>query len=209
MRPAAVITVACAFSAGLVASSIVDLRAHAQEGAPAVPPDMEQAWAEYAALGKPGPQHKALDRFVGRWDVATTLTMPGMDPVTSEGAATNEWVLDGRYIMTRQSGSMMGQPFTGIGFFGFDNYKNKFVQTWCDSMTTAFAYSEGEAAPDGSAYIFHGTMDEPMMKMHDRTAKYFIRIESDDRHIFEIHDPGLELMGMPTKVVEMVYTRAK
>lgn len=203
------IVAACAFCAGLAASSLFSVSAVAQgEGAPPMPPEMQEMWDDYAQLGEPGPKHEMLDRFVGAWDVTTTMSMPGMEPMVTEGTATIEWALNGRWLITRQSGTMMGQPYEGMGMMGHDNYKNRFVQTWCDSMTTAFYYSEGEAAPDGGVYFFSGAMDEPMMNMHDRTANYIIRVESDDRHVFEIHDPALEVAGMPTKVVEMVYTRA-
>lgn len=209
MRRVTIAAVACAFCAGLAASSLFSVPAAAQdEGAPPIPADMQEMWAEYMALGEPGPKHEMLDRFVGEWTVTTTISMPGVEPMVSEGTATTEWAMDGRWLVTKQSGTMMGRPYQGMGVMGHDNYKNRFVQTWCDSMSTAFAYSEGEAAPDGSAFFFSGTMDEPMMRMHDRAATYIIRVESDDRHVFEIHDPALEIGGMPTKVVEMVYTRA-
>ena len=46
-------------------------------------------------------------------------------------------ILGGRYLEQRYEGTMMGQPFSGIGVTGFDNYKKKFVSTWVDSMGTA------------------------------------------------------------------------
>lgn len=211
MRAATISAIAGAFAAGVIATAFVNVRAVAQQDeAPAgMPADMEKMWAEYAKLGEPGDKHRMLDRFVGDWTVTTTMSMPGMEPMVSEGTSTVAWAMDGRWLISKQSGTMMGQPYQGMGLMGHDNFKNRFVQTWCDSMSTAFYYSEGEATPDGSVFFFSGTMDEPMMQMHDRTANYIYRIESDDRYVFEIHDAAMQIAGMSTKVVEMVYERVK
>jgi hypothetical protein len=42
---------------------------------------------------------------------------------------------------------------------------------------------------------------------HGKTIKYVTRIVNNDKHMFEIHDLSIEEPN--TKVMEMVYTRAK
>jgi hypothetical protein len=49
-------------------------------------------------------------------------------------------------------------------------------------------------------------MDEPATGEKDKPVKYFHRVLTPDKHVFEIHDVAL---GANSKVMEMSYTRKK
>ena len=96
--------------------------------------------------GTPGPAHKVLDALAGEWNVESRWWMaPDAPPAESKGTSKRHWALGGRYVQEEFSGEMMGAPFQGIGFTGYDNMKKKYVGVWMDSMSTAMFTTEGTA----------------------------------------------------------------
>jgi hypothetical protein len=41
-------------------------------------------------------------------------------------------VLGGRFVEQRYAGNFMGQPFSGLGYTGYDNYRKKYIGSWMD-----------------------------------------------------------------------------
>src|SRR5438034_10300694 len=83
---------------------------------------MMEAWAKVAA---PGEAHRWLEPVVGTWDAKITMWMaPGAPPQESTGTSENKWVLGGRFVEQRYEGKCMGQPFSGLGYTGHDNFKH-------------------------------------------------------------------------------------
>src|ERR1043165_7932011 len=108
--------------------------------------DMQKAMMEaWMKASTPGDAHKKLDNMVGTWDVTVKSWMaPGEPPMESTGTAMNQWVLGGRWMEEKFTGSFMGMPFQGIGYTGYDNIKKQYVGTWMDNMTTAMMGSRGK-----------------------------------------------------------------
>ena len=98
-------------------------------GMPEMTPETMEMMAKWQKTTVPGQHHQALGAMVGEWTTLTKIWMggPGTPPMESTGTSTIEWALGGRYIKEITSGTMMGQPFDGIGFTGYDNYKNMYV----------------------------------------------------------------------------------
>lgn len=114
-------------------------------------PSMEEMMAEMARLGTPGEHHEKLSRAVGEWKVESSFTMPGQPAMESTGSMSSEWVLDGRFIKTDfHLPDMMGMPFHGIGFNGYDNSSESYVGVWMDNMSTKAFVTKGELMDDGS-----------------------------------------------------------
>jgi len=114
-------------------------------------PSMEEMWAEMARLGTPGEHHEKLSRTVGEWNVESSFNMPGQPPMVSSGSMSCQWVLDGRFVKTDfHLPDMMGQPFHGIGYNGYDNGSEKFIGVWMDNMSTMAFVTEGKLMDDGS-----------------------------------------------------------
>ena len=77
---------------------------------------MMEAMAKYST---PGPEHKALEQFVGTWDANVKMWMaPGAPPQESTGTAENKMALGGRFLEQHYEGTFMNQPFTGMGYTG-------------------------------------------------------------------------------------------
>jgi hypothetical protein len=162
---------------------------------------MEEMMNKWAEMMKPGPHHKQLARFIGKWDTVTTI--PGMG--TSRGEAEIRWLIEGRWLITEAKYTMMGRPASGFAIEGYDNFKKKYVAMWVDSTNTALLTMSGTVSPDGKTKKLRGLMDEPLTGEVGKHVEYVTRVIDDNKFIFEIHD--LAIGGDKTKVVEIVYTR--
>ena len=163
---------------------------------------MMELMAKYST---PGPEHKALEQFVGTWDTnAKMWHAPGTPPQESTGTAENKMALGGRFLEQHFEGTMMGQPFSGMGYTGYDLYKKQYVGNWMDSMGTTIMNSTGKADSSGKTMTFTGTMDDYMAKK-TMPFKEVIKVVDNDHHTFEMWYPGPD--GKMFKMMEITYTR--
>jgi len=163
---------------------------------------MMDAWMKFAT---PGEGHKWLDPLVGTWDAKITMWMaPGAPPQESTGTSENKWVLGGRFVEQRYEGTFMGQPFNGLGYTGYDNFKKKYIGSWMDNMGTMMMVSQGEAAE--KTLTMTSTVDD-FMTGKSATVKSEIKIMAPDRHVMEMWGP--DPSGKPFKSMEIQYTRKK
>jgi hypothetical protein len=165
---------------------------------------MMDAWQKFAT---PSAAHKALEGMVGTWDAEVTSWMePGQPPVKSKGTSENRMVLGGRWVESRFTSEMMGQPFEGIGYTGYDNQKKKYMGTWTDNMSTAVMVSEGTMDAAGKVMTSTSTMDD-FMTGKPQTLKMTTTIASPDHHVFEMWGPGPD--GKIAKQMQIDYRRRK
>jgi hypothetical protein len=163
---------------------------------------MMEAWMKAAT---PGDAHKALEPFVGTWDVKVKSWMePGAEPMESAGTSENRWVLDGRWVEQQFKGTFMDMPFNGIGYTGYDNMKKQYVGTWMDNMSTAAMLSTGTG--DANVWKFTSTMDDPVTGKAT-PVKETITVTDKDNHLLEMWSPAPD--GSMFKTMEIRYTRKK
>ncbi|MFI5143593.1 MAG: DUF1579 domain-containing protein [Thermoanaerobaculales bacterium] len=163
---------------------------------------MMEAWMKAAT---PGENHKLLEPMVGTFNAKVTMWgMPGQPPDVSSGTSENSWVLGGRFVQQVFDGQEMGQPFHGIGYTGYDNYKKKYTGTWMDSMGTMTLLMTGTADADGKVFKFEGTMDD-VVSGKASTIRTVTRVIDRNQHVFEMYGP--DPSGKESKVLEIVYTR--
>jgi hypothetical protein len=102
----------------------------------------------------------------------------------------------------------MGIPFRGFGLLGWDNYKQKYVGMWCDSMSTALATMEGVVCdPKGESIVLYGLIDEFLTGEHDKVVKYVWKFVDDDTMVFELWDMAIGPSG--AAVMRLTYQRRK
>ena len=169
--------------------------------------DMQKAQMEaWMKASTPGDAHKKLDGMVGTWNVTVKSWMaPGAPPMESTGSAVNSWVLGGRWMEEKFTGSFMGMPFQGIGYTGYDNIKKQYVGTWMDNMSTAVMTSTGKGG-SGNTWEFASSMDDPMTgKTMPVTEK--VTFTDADHHTMEMWSPGPD--GKMFKMMEIAYSRKK
>jgi hypothetical protein len=155
----------------------------------------------------PTDRHEMLDYFVGDWDVQMRVWggNPGGQPQESEGTASFEKILGGRFLEGRSTAPVMGRPMETRSLLGFDIHNNHYDLTMLNSMSTAILSAEGHAAMDGSYIQFFGDMDEPALGLHGRMVRYVWRVKDANRFTIEVYDPHIAETN--NKVVEIRHQR--
>ncbi len=181
------------------------------------PEEMAEMMAEMERLGSPGPHHEALNQFVGEWD--TTMRMwwggPGSEAEESSGHSSIKWILDGRFVqedmtstftMPGPDGGMMEMEFRGMGLTGYDNFRNMYVSSWADNMTTQLIVGKGVADPRHAVFTHYCEMDEPTLDVVGRLVRIRNRVINEDRWVMEMYDLHA---GEDYKVMEITYQRSQ
>ncbi len=176
-----------------------------QEPAKQMSAEEQAMMAEWMKIATPGEAHKKLEPMVGSYTVKVTQwDKPGAPPSTSAGSSESKWVLGGRFVQDSFSGEFMGMPFEGIGYTGFDNYKQKYVSVWMDNFGTMMMNMTGTCDATGRTCEFKGQVDDFMLKK-SVTARSVTKIVDGNTHLFQMFYPGPD--GKEFKMMEMVYTR--
>ncbi|HVI60519.1 MAG TPA: DUF1579 domain-containing protein [Luteimonas sp.] len=177
------------------------------EASPAMSPEQQAMMEAWQKAGAVGPQHAQLaEHFAGNWNTKQTMWMdPSQPPMVETGKSVDTAVLEGRQIQTQFKGQVMGQPFTGIGFTGYDNVRGKYTSTWTDSMSTGVMVSDGEYDPATKTYTFRGQMADPTKQGALIPIRETIRIVDADHHVMEMFEPH---DGKEVRTMQIEYTRA-
>lgn len=176
----------------------------ARESAQRKMTEFESMCAVYQELAIPGAPHKLLAEMAGTWNVKSKWWMdPGTPPMESAGTSEQKMVLGGRFLQQDFAGEMMGGPFSGIGFMGYDNHTKKYVSTWMDSMGTGIYYFVGEAEPDGRTITQVCDYDDPVRgPLSWRSVTRIV-----DHNTLECEMYTTDRSGKEEKMGEMTYTR--
>lgn len=158
----------------------------------------------YQKLATPGEPHKQFASLAGSWTTKTKSWMePDKPPMESTGACEDKVLLDGRYLQQECTGEMMGQPFTGIGVHGYDNFTKKYVTTWIDSMGTGIFSMDGTASADGKTITLEGSHPDPFeVVMKHRAVWTFVDANTQTFEMYEIGKHGKDM-----KMMEITYMR--
>lgn len=155
-----------------------------------------------------GEHHRALGDLVGEWEVEIALMMPGMPPQSSPGTATYEWIIEGRWLGQRVTGTLMGMPYQGFSIIGFDGYAKNHVSASVSSMDTALNVARGLVVdPSNKTTAVYGTLDEYTTGELRKPFKVVTKVQDANRHVVEVWDLGIGEAG--AKVLEFRYKRKK
>jgi hypothetical protein len=158
----------------------------------------------YAELATPGAPHRLLARMAGTWSMQCSCRMePGGDFIEHTGVSEQKMILDGRFLQQEFRGEMVGVPFTGIGFTGYDNHTGKYVSTWIDSMGTGIYHFEGTSSDDGSTITQTCNYDDPVRG--PLTWRNVTRFVDNDTLEFRMYTT--DSSGREDEMGRMVYTR--
>ncbi len=155
----------------------------------------------------PDEHHKLLTSHAGTWSSKATFYM-GPQPIEGTGTSEVTAINNGLFTEEKHTGTFMGMPFSGRGLLGYDKLRGKYVWTWCDSMGSWMIFgNDGTADASGKVITWNVTEPNPEEgPTATMQAKYVMNFESDAKYSFTgYHTVG----GKETKVMEIVYTRAK
>ncbi|MEM9373707.1 MAG: DUF1579 family protein [Planctomycetota bacterium] len=177
-----------------------DHHKHAAD-APAMSPEEEME--AYMASIMPGDHHAELAKAAGTWDAVTSFMMePGAPPVAGVGTMECEMVLGGRYLQGRfHMDDMMGVPFDGLSFAGYDNIREEYVTTWMDTFGTGIMYMTGHMHENGKMEMVGASA----MPSGDRHMKIVSEWDGDDQFTDTFYDKQPD--GSWMKSGHIKYTR--
>lgn len=163
---------------------------------------MQEMMQKAQAAGTPGPEHAALEHFVGTWKAEVKCwTDPNGAPNQSQGTAEARWILGGRFLEENFHGTFMGKPFHGRAILGFNKVKQAYQSVWFDDMSTSMFISEGKG--DGKVITLEGRSSCPATGRTDIPMRVIYRVVGPDQHIFEMLDGSKDF----AKTMEIRYTR--
>ena len=137
----------------------------------------------------PAEGHRRLEPFVGSWHAKGTFTMaPGAPPEISDGTSETRWVLGGRFLEQRYQSFLMGMPFEGLGYTGYDNVRGKLVGTWMDTFSTGIMPSLGVGKTKATAFDSVAECLEPSGKKVVFDCK--LKVVDNDHHTWEMWCKG-------------------
>lgn len=167
----------------------------------------QAAMAVWMKFMTPSDGHKLLEGWAGKWDAKITMWMaPGAPPSVSTGSSENRWIMDGRIIEERFTGTFEGMPFTGLGYTGYDNVKKEYWGTWMDNMGTGVMRSTGSTSDGGKSWKFTSTSTDPMAGK-EVPGESVVTVTDKDHHTMEMWGPAPD--GKMFKMMEVAYSRKK
>jgi len=163
--------------------------------------EMMKKWQEYMT---PGPVHQQFAKMTGNWKATITQYMGGQES-KSEGTATYEMALGGRYLHGSFKGNMMGMPFEGMSLDAYDNGTKEYISLWVDNFGTGVMVMKGKMDDKTKAVIYWGSMYDPSVGKDQKMKSVINNIDND-------HQQMLMYMfqdGQETKNMQIDYTRVK
>lgn len=162
-----------------------------------------QAWQTYMT---PGDMHKMMAGGDGKWDGEERMweTADAQPSAPMKLTAEFRMVLGGRYQEGVYKGTMMGMPFEGHSWTGYDNARKKLVSTWIDNFGTGMMYSEGTMSEDGKTMTLTGKMTDAVSGK-EIECKQVTHITDANHQLFEMYCEGKD--GKEFKTMEIKLTR--
>jgi hypothetical protein len=170
---------------------------------PAAPSQESQQELQQAiAAAQPGPQHAELMKRAGDYTTTQTFYAPGAQPQESTGTAKLKSILGGRFLEEENSGESLGQPYTGLRLYGYNNGSKQYEAIWIYNGSTAFLVLDGTSDDNGKTVRYSGAFLGPGGQ---RQTLRVIVTQNDADH-FSVKLLG-EAPGGGMSTLETVYTR--
>ena len=153
----------------------------------------------------PGEGQKRLEFLVGTFDVKIrTWVDPSKPPFESRASSVATWVLGNRYVQQMLSGYVMGEPWSGIGYAGFDNVAQKYVACYMDSGSTGMEWYTGTMDAAGKLAKMTATVHDEVTGK-PKSVEMRLSINASGDHVTELwqEDPT----GKMIRIMELQYTR--
>jgi hypothetical protein len=156
------------------------------------------------AAATPGPAHAQLMKRAGEYTTVTTLYATGTEPQQSTGTATLKNILDGRFLQENNSGDSLGQPYSGLRLYGYNNGSKEYEAVWIYTGSTAFLVLDGSTDDNGKTVRYSGAFLGPNGAR--QTLRVTITQTDDDHFVVKLLGEGPD---NTLTTLETVYTRVK
>ncbi len=128
----------------LAATPWQDAKAKSKPDGAAAMPFSEAEMAAFQKNMTPGPQHLALAKLAGSWNVTSKWWM-APDTPAQEGTGTAEFktIFGGRFLTEDFTGTSAMGAFHGMGLLAYNNATGQWEHVWLDDMSTGLMFSQG------------------------------------------------------------------
>src|SRR5438552_16689150 len=117
------------------------------------PPSPDAVLKALAEAGKPGPEHKKLQSFVGDWDLTLKLwTNPSQPPAEVKATAERKWIMGGRFIQETVKGEYEGKAFEGLGLVGYDRGRKQYTVVKVCGLCGTISHSLASCSNSGTKF---------------------------------------------------------
>jgi uncharacterized protein DUF1579 len=153
-----------------------------------------------------GPQHAALAALLGNWNVQIVLGDGAAPAQHSTGKAEYAWVVKGRWLSCRITGSIFGEPYEQFTIVGYDSYAKNIVEVSVESVDNSMLMARGPFAnPNQSVTSLFGELDEYSSGVLHQPYKVVWNRLSADRHITTI--VGFDDAGKEVRKLQLTFSR--
>lgn len=170
--------------------------------------EMQEQMAAHRQAAEPGPVHATLGKRGGTYTSKTTFKMPGMpkdaQAMETTGEATIRPVLGGRFLMQEETGEMMGEKYTTIKQWGYNNGSKEFESVWTYTGSTAMMVMKGTSADNGKTVTYTSEVADGA-----KSEKFRIVTKQVNDDSFTVELIGIEGDGKEGATMVTTYTRKK
>ncbi len=139
----------------------------------------------------PGEGQKKLGFMVGTFDAKIrSWATPTDPPAEDTGVLVGNWVLGGRYVQLMLAGTIAGEPYSGIGYAGFDNTTKKYMATFMDSASTGMEWYSGGFDASGKRATLKGTMANAVTGKPS-PVEMRVALDAAGNHVTQLWGEGL------------------
>jgi len=179
----------------------------AESTTPPPPPDsaaMTKAWQDFMT---PGDNHKWLEKSNGTWEAEVSQWMdPAAPPTKAKAVNVQSSMLGGRYVISKFTSTMMGQPMEGMSTTGYDNGKKMFVSTWIDNLGTGIVHMSGNVDAATNTLNLKGHQTDPMTGK-DSEMREEMKMIDDNTYTMTLYGAGMD--GKEMKFMEGTFKKKK
>jgi len=170
------------------------------------PPSPQALLKALEEAGKPGPEHRKLQPFVGDWSLSVKVwTDPSQPPAEAKGTAERRWIMGGRFVQENARVECGGKSFEGMALLGYNSGEKKFTSVRVCGLCGTISHG---LATCGSAGTKFECVKEECCPLTGQKIKGRdeILIESNDRIVVNVFKT---IDNKEVKVMEIVSTRNK
>lgn len=165
----------------------------------------QKAYAAYEAYAAVGEEQAWLAQRTGKWTAVVSFSASADGaPHESTGTAEFSMDLDGHVLKQVYAGDMMGTPFTGVGYTGYDNAAKQSWYIWMDSGSSGCGTGRGTMDIAKGQIAWNCTETDPVTgrTVHKRGSE---ELTSDGRFVYKNYSTGID--GKEFVSLCIIYTR--
>ncbi len=153
---------------------------------------------------KPGAHHEHLKKTAGTWNFTMKSYGNPAQPMEGKGVQVARMMPGGFWLIDDHKFNMSGMTLHGHGVTGYDQGKNRYVGTWCDSMTSTIMTSIGSCSEDGKVLTMIGEHYNIPLKQVLR-YRQVTTLKDENNKTFQMYHLGEK--DQAQLMLEIVYTR--